>query len=641
MASGRPVPVHYLRGNETTWTPPQVISLDTETRWTKDTGGETHVMRLWAARLDSRRPDSTGWVGHIVNHGRTPADLAACIADWCKGQRCVWLFAHNLSFDLTVSRLPAELGGLGWTVTDHAAGSETPWLRMAFKDCTLTLADSWGWLRQSIEAAGAALGIHKPPLPDNDDTEAAWLARCRADTDILARAMLAVLDWHDTAQLGRWSVTGSHTGWNVMRHLAPRKRVVIVPDAAGIAADRKAVYGGRRECFQWGDLGGGPFNEYDFAAAYPTIAANVPLPSKRMYGFNSLPADSPLVRGAGLGVIAECELETDRPRWPCRLGGRVWYPVGRFRTTLAGPELSEAARLGCLRAVGPGHAHGLTWTLRPWAEWILAGQGGQLDGMPAVARPMVKHWGRAVVGKFGAAGFTKSEVGGAAPGVWGYEPIWDIAEQAHGALVTLGGRRWKCLATAAGDNCYPAVLAYVESHVRARLSRVIDAAGAAAAVVCDTDGVTGAAAGQLAAALAAADTWPLTMRPKGTYNRLRVIGPQHLVKDAKRQYSGVPGSAVASADGSLSALVWPRLAWQIREHAGDGYRRPVQTYTIGASYASGWVADDGAVLAPEVCVDAGGHNAPVPWPRTRHAAAGRVLGPVQAPAVTRVFGEVV
>jgi hypothetical protein len=279
------------------------------------------------------------------------------------------------------------------------------------------------------------------------------------------------------------------------------------------------------------------------------------------------------------------------------------------------------------------------WYLRGWANWVLDILAGQDGEMPEVARPMVKHWGRAVIGKFGAHGFTKQDYGTVPGGRWSYEPIWDIATQSAGAFVELGGRRWKCLSSESGDNCYPAILAYVESHTRARLSRLIDASPEGWAVCCDTDGITGRAGGRLPALPAKYDTWPLVMRPKHTYRRMRVIGPQHVVKDGRRSYSGVPGSAVQTADGSLHALVWPRLSWQLREHAGDGYKRPVQTYVIGQSYASGWVTDDGAVLPVEMRPGPGGQPCPVPWSEGRHAAAGRQLAAVQAPSVLRVFGR--
>jgi len=71
----------------------------------------------------------------------------------------------------------------------------------------------------------------------------------------------------------------------------------------------------------------------------------------------------------------------ERPRGPAVTPGpalghenRVFYPVGRFRTILAGPDIAEARRLGCLKAVQPRAGHQLGAAIRPWAEWSIAAQ---------------------------------------------------------------------------------------------------------------------------------------------------------------------------------------------------------------------------------------------------------------------------
>jgi hypothetical protein len=278
------------------------------------------------------------------------------------------------------------------------------------------------------------------------------------------------------------------------------------------------------------------------------------------------------------------------------------------------------------------------WHLKGWAEWLLNIQRGKDETVPAVALPMVKHWGRSCIGKFAARGFTKEDYGEATSPGWSYLPVWDIETQSHGSVVEIAGKRWKCLAATDSENAYPAILAYVESHVRRGLSRVIADVGRENVICCDTDGLTVPYSRKGWPAMRPDLTAPLELRRKSSWTRIRVIGPQHLERDGVRKFSGVPGSAVQLHDGRYEALVWPRLAWQIREHAGPGYRRPAHTYAIGESYASGWVDADGIVLPVEVDARPGGVNHPVPWSLTVHAASGRELGPVQAPAVLRVFG---
>lgn len=629
-AAAREVPVHWLRPNHREWTPPQVICFDTETRATQTDAGELHQLRLWAARLDVRRARRQTQLGTVTSWGRTAAQLAAQVDVWCAGQTVMWSYAHNLSFDLTTTRLPAELERIGWAVTDHAVSSDTPWLRMRKDRCVLTMADSWGWLRAGLAAIGADVGYEKPPLPDWDHSEQAWRQRCEADTEILARAMLQLMAWWDAAHLGSWALTGSAAGWNVMRHSMPAKSMLIVTDPEQVAADRAAVYGGRRQAFSHGQQDGGPFDLADFSRAYTVICRDHPLPVRRRGNFPRLDTDSPLICGDRYGIIAEVEIETDTPRWPVRAAGRVAYPVGRFRTVLAGPDIAEARRLGALRSVGAGWLHELGTPMQAWADWCLRQQAAPDDVVPPVAKRALRHWGRAVPGKSAAHGWDKRDAGEATHGGWHYEPIWDAGRHAAGHLIEVGGRVTEVVQTNAGDNAYPAILAFIEAWVRVYLGRAIDAAGQDQVLSCDTDGFIARASSGWQDLTAAADLGPLTLRHKATWQELTIWGPQHYQSEEVRRLAGIPRKAMPNADGSLEATLWPKLAWQMGREAADGYLRPTQTYRVAESYVTGWVLADGTVAPLQAAICPCGTTILLPFQDTPAAAAGAELGGAQA-----------
>lgn len=626
----REVPVHWLRPNHREWTPPQVICIDAESRAERAAEAEVHSLRLWSAQLDVRRARRDTQLGTVTSWGRTAAQLADQVDIWCAGQTVMWLYAHNLSFDLAVTRLPDALAALGWVLADHAVASDTPWLRLKKGRCVLTMADSWGWLRAPLEAVAADVGMVKPGLPGWDHSEQAWRQRCEADTAILAAAMLQLMAWWDAAGLGNWALTGSAGGWNVMRHMMPPRSMLIVPGEDQAAADRAAVYGGRRQAFRHGEQSGGPWALADFERAYTVIARDHPLPVRRRGNFPRLELDSPLVCGERYAIIAEVELETDVPRWPLRAGGRVAYPAGRFITTLAGPEIAEARRLGCLRAIGPGYLHELGTPLQPWATWCLERQSAPDDQVPAVAKRALKHWGRAVPGKFAQHGWEKRDLGEASGGGWHYEPIWDAGRSVSGHLIEIGGRATEVVQTNAGDNAYPAVLAFIESWTRVYLSRVIDAIGQDRVVSCDTDGLIVADAGGWEAAAAAADTGPLLLRHKATWAQLQVWGPQHYQSEEVRRLAGIPRTARPTPDGDLEAVLWPKLAWQMGQHGAQGYIRPVQRYKVAESYVTGWVLEDGAVAPLEARICPCRLTVLVPFSDTRIATPGGRLAAAQA-----------
>src|SRR5487761_597438 len=100
----REVPVHRLRTNDSVRAPSAYLVIDTET-----------AQRVEAATV---------------------------------GVPSLWVYAHNLSFDLVTSRLPLLLVARGWQVTQLAVTGDSPWMRLSRGRRHLTLVDSWGWLRQ-------------------------------------------------------------------------------------------------------------------------------------------------------------------------------------------------------------------------------------------------------------------------------------------------------------------------------------------------------------------------------------------------------------------------------------------------------------------------------------------------------------
>jgi len=612
-----PPGIHRVRPNHREWSPPQIMCFDTETTPGQTDAGELHTLRCWTARLDVRRTRTGKGLGTSRGWGYSADELADQVEIWAHGQRTLWIYAHNLSFDLAVTRLPVVLHDRGWQVTGHAVASDSPWLRMKRGSCVLTFADSWGWLRAPLEHIGADVGYSKPDLPSWGDTDAAWIARCEADTEILALAMLTLMDWWDGLKLGSWTLTGSAGGWNSWRHMTTCPLPLIVSDPAQTAADREAIYGGRRQAFRHGDVPGGPFALLDFRSAYPSVAASMPLPAARQGNFDSLPADSPLICGESFGIIAEVTVETDVPRYPVRVKGRVAYPAGRFVTTLAGPEIAEARQLGHLVSIGPGYLHKLSPHMREWAQWVLETTADDTGTVPRVCQRAVKHWGRAVIGKTAARGWRTIPLQTLGGSGWDYRPAWNAELQQPSHLTDVCGQVAETVPAGDGDNAYPAILAWVESWVRVFLGRAIDDIGPENVITCDTDGL-----------ICSYDRWygvmgetvlyyPLEFRLKGTYQSVTVLGPQHVITPGDTKLAGIPRQHDKLDDNRLSALLWPKLATQMSLRPGTdspGYLRPRQTYTLAESYVTGWVGASGQVYPLEAALCSAGRTHILPAP---------------------------
>ena len=666
---------HYLRPAGQTTTPAAVIILDSETRQHYDGDNEVHTLRCWDAccvwRRDRKRAGQVDWAA-----GASQSSAAATIEGWASSAKSMWLYAHNVAFDLVTTNLAAELAARGWELSSRfGLGTTAMWavLHKGRRDrlradrpgadgqpraetawChTLTIADSASIWPAPLAELAAHTGVVKPPLPADGDSPEAWAARCHADVDILRHLICTLMDWWDEHDMGKWAVTGAALGWQTYRRTLDPRHVVIDHDPELLAWERRAVYGGHRDVYRIGRPYPGPHSEWDFQGAYPTIAATQLLPAKTAGRLDAGQRAAALAGQYLKWLIADVTIATDVPRWPCRLNGRVFYPVGEFRTTLAGPDLQSAWEHGALAELHDGYRYLMTGHLAPWARQVLhwiQSSGAETPGAVAAA---AKLWSRAVIGKFGQRGWNTVPWQGPPDDAWSVEQVSDGYTHARGVVTGLCGRYYLSWADADGDHERPSVLAFVEAHVRQRLGELIHSAYGPAIVQCDTDGVMVAdhelrriAAGQGTTwrkgrpVPYSADhvqqhwndlAWPLKIRQKTHFGRVEVLGPQHVILDGKPRFAGVPKGAWPTQAGRWGARLWPGMAWQTEHGSPGGYVRPIQHYLVVGPYAAGWCLADGTVRPVEAAVDQHGASYIVPWAKTRWALAGDQLAGGQGP----------
>ncbi|HVT14582.1 MAG TPA: hypothetical protein VHQ90_00175 [Thermoanaerobaculia bacterium] len=650
-----PPRIHNLGHNRSEHSPPRVMFWDTETRPDQVDGGETHRLRLWCADLVERdgptrkRPRATRWEGHTV------AELCDAVEDASRGGRSLWMFAHNLGFDLAVTGLPVALGERGWEVTQHALTGASPWLRMKRGDRGITMVDSASWLPVPEARLGDAVGIPKPPLPDFADPDEVWYERCRADVAILRAAVLQLLDWWDGGVLGHWSLSGPATGFNSYRHMGRSSAVVINPDPELRATERAVITGGRAECWRVGELPAAHYVLVDFAHAFGSVVANLPLPRKHARRFDRLDPGTRCMSSDGIDLLATVELECATPRYPLRTRRGVVHPVGRFCTTLCGPEIREAHRRGELRAIGPGLMYFTTPHMARWGRWALEVIDNPDTEAPAVARIAVKAWTRTVPGRWaGRASRVTRTFEQPLPG-WRLERGEHWPGRAPFATLDMNGTRYWMVQDQEMDNGFPAVLAWIQSHVRLRLGRLIDLVGEYCVVLCNTDGVVidldaftrthdAYAArflgptGRMSLLSSRLDAWarecaPLRPAVKWSSRTLEVLSPQHVITDHHRQLSGVPGSAEAVGEHVYSFTDWPRLSTQLTGGWEGGYVRRRRSVDLSTVPVLRWVREDGSCVPVEASGRLGGQTALLAPTNGHNGASGPALRPRQHPAL--------
>jgi len=657
--------IHNLGPNSNETSPHEMVILDTETRTHAAADDEVHALRCWSAQLRRRHGRNPSRPRRVAAGGDKPQQIAAWIDSLVKTSPTVWVYAHNLSFDLAVTRLPVHLAALGWAVTSHNLASDAPWAMMRQGNRTLRLADSHSVLPVGVAQLGELAGTPKLPLPTDEDPIEVWQERCESDVQITADALEQLMDWWDQGGLGHWSVTGPRTGWNAMRHRCVKRpgmapivhrgasgssfvqhgdgHVVIDPDPAARKFERDTLYQGRREAWRVGVQAVGDYGEMDMRAAHLTVARELRLPCRRGVAFDSLDVDSPYLMGANVAAIARVVVDTALPRYPLRVRGGIVHPVGRFETVLAGPELADARERGELVSVGAGYFYRLSYHMQPWADWLTGVLQEDGQDVPPAAMVAAKGWSRSVPGTW-AARTSRVVLEGTSP-VDGWSATHGIyaGTGESCSIVHLNGRMQISLRDQEGDDSFPAVLSFIQSYVRVALNRAVDAVEPWRLVACSTDSVlvdmTGGAeqlgtglpvarfnegakvrAARLAGALTKLGE-PFEFRVKGTAALVEVLSPQHVRLDGDRRYSGVPKGAVEVEHNVFRFHTWPKLGRQMEIGERRGFVRQLRPVDLRGVTVARYVAGCGCTAAPRADMGRDGVTVLLPpagWGCYRH-----------------------
>lgn len=649
----------YLRRNDKVWSPPCIITFDTETRRHERGTGEDQSLRLWCARLDDRRSSSRMPIQSLKGQGHTGAELCALIASWVKRRENTWLYAHNLGYDLTTSQLIEHMAADGWTVNHCSTVPEYIFLTLARGRHRITLSDLHHLIPKRLADIGAMLGNDKGRMPEDNAPDSAWFTYCAQDVDIAAEALLLLMGHWDDYALGNWKLSGAACGFGAMRHSLPAKSITLIDDPEASTLERAAIYGGRRYCWRHGEQPPGRYSELDFTAAHATTAANYPMPAKRGPKFARLDPNHPAIDGKFAIVIAECEIETSVPRFPCRAEGRVWYPVGRFKTTLASPDIAWARDTGCLISIGAGQFHYTSKVMQAFFGRVLdIGAPGNTAYHPLVSA-LWKQWGRSVIGKFAQRGYKVTPTRMLTDRAWYYERATDYETGAEYWLVHYAGRIHKAIPEGDGAQAYPAVLALIESYERVALGKAAEQLGPHVAIQCDTDGIwadvgaleRGAATGlgfdlldiqrearvETAMGCIAQAALPYIVREKHSVQRIAVFGPQNYDAGPYTKQSGRPARLREVAPGIWAGDIFPAVAYQMAHGEAGIFKTEQVTWTRPANVVPGWVRADGSVrpVAAEIAPD--GAVCLLPWTHTSWSSDGVPLASVQHTALAGLW----
>ena len=559
------IQAHKIRRNDSSRWPRRFLFLDTETRSeVQPSGHRVQTWRCgatiydgWSERKKERLPPVT------CNHA-TPADLWRYVYDTHVPRSRTVLVAHNLGFDLRASNAFCMLPNWHWKLIKigvHGKNLTVTW-RLE-NGATLVCVDSHSWLPMSLARIGELIGHPKPADPEPDDDEG-WLDRCREDVSILREAMLDIWNRCQTDELGTFQRTGAGMAWANWRHKHYTHEVIVHDNLEARDAELAATYTGRCEAWKHGTFTDGPYDEWDLSLAYARCAQEIQLPVS-LYGHlfgRDVPIDR--INRGDHRVLARATVDTDVPVLPARTCDGIIWPVGKFTGWWWRDELKAAEQHKAVIRVTEAWIYRCAPALRQWADWIIDTIEFPMNGWTEVQRAMLKHWSRALIGKFASRYDNWQPLGTNPSGDVCLMPCIDREGGELSNILLLGDQALISTVEELGQDACPSIQGAVMAACRVKLWQVMNKVQLDNVYYVDTDSVITDNRGSSKLHRDRTTTTKWGLRRKRQADRLTVYGPRQLVLDDERRFAGVPRNAVEALDGSLRGEVWESAEQALR-----------------------------------------------------------------------------
>jgi len=570
------------------------LYLDTETKQEDFGVFQRHFFRLgWGCcveRRPAREKDTESWKYFLK-----PWPFCRWIETLPRVKRPLWIFSHNLFFDLQVTCFFEYFTSAGWDLDFLYEQGMTYILVIRKGDLTIKGISTTNYFDTSLEKIGVLVGLPKLEVDFKNVDDEKLSVYCRRDVEILKKAMEGYFDFIREHDMGKFGMTKSSQALNAYRHRFMDNKIYTHRANEVIELEKDAYLGGRVECFRLGKIGGGRKVSLDINSMYSFVMKRYQYPSRLLayhehFSLKRLPAAL-----KNHCAVAEVLVDTPEPCFGVRQGIKIIFPVGRFRCFLCSRGLHLALTRGYLKGIIAIAFYDSTDLFGAYVDYFYGLKQKYDREKNQIYRKLVKYFLNCLYGKFGQFRPTIDSFR-EEKGLLCYRAEWfDEVTGDKGAEYKLMNRVVRETGREIAPNSLIAVCAHVTEDSRLYLDEIMTRIGRNRILYCDTDDVKilEKDAGRIRDLIHPDRLGALKIKEK--YSYLNIIGPKSYLTDRESVLKGIPKNAVKIKPFTFRYTSFPRQVSHLRKQNISYFETRTIEKTLKLVYDKGEVHPDGRI----------------------------------------------
>ncbi len=588
---------HVLSKNKLTWIPSHLLFFDTEAYLKERSLTETeHIFRLGTA-IYIEITKSGKEKKREVYKFHSKDEFFNILLSLVQRKTPLYVLAANVWYDLRNTDVLTKLVDNGFEITTFIQKARVTIIHAKSEKGTIFFLDTLNYLPFPVKELGKKIGRPKLEVNFSKVSDRDLAKYCLRDTEIITESMLEWIRFIHRENLGSFAKSLASQALAAFRHRFMHHRIIIHNKKEITDIERAGYFGGRTECFYIGKVKETPIYDLDVNSMYPYVMASYDVPIRHI-GYLENPTLEKLGRLLRkYCIIAEVEIETNKPYYPLRQKGKCIYPIGRFTTTLPTASLMRAYNHGHIKRIIKLAAYIKANVFKDYVMYFYnlkekaRKEGKKIDYM------LAKLFLNSIYGKFGQRIDKIISTGELKKTMWGREEVYYADTKKH-TVINYLGNRWEELELNAeeGWNSFVAIAAHITDYARNVLVDYIEKAGWENVYYCDTDSLFVNEKGyqRLQDDLSDVELGKLKLEKK--INHLVIYGLKDYIADDTIKIKGIPQRAVKKDDNTYIVDIFPKALSDLKEGITKPYKTIKKTKVLKRQYDKGVVTDSGKVI---------------------------------------------
>ncbi len=555
--------------------PKRILVFDTEAfRGEIIEGTEIQTYRLGVLRF-VELSKTLDVIKDEVEYCYDPRALATAIEQYARKDKALYVYAHNIKYDLQLSGMLTTFIEAGWKVKLFVMDDPPTFIRISKNRSSIVFVDTFNYWQTSVEQMGKQLGNDKLVMPNADEAMDNWKEYCKRDVDVLMEYLLTFMRFLRDNDLCGLGLTLASQSFRTYRHNFMQHIIQLHSDENATKIERQAYSGGRVEAYYIGTLPEQDYYKLDINSMYPFVMKEKLYPYELIAYSENDGMDQFIKLLDQYYCIANVSLNTPENAFAYKGVNKLIFPIGSYDTTLHDVELRYALERGYITAINSLATYKYTDIFSDYIKYfyemkISAERSGNM-----VIRQQAKILMNSLYGKFGQRNNSSYIIPNTTETKYGR--ITGYSERL-GCQVTvncLGDDMEVSYQEGEAPYSFPAIAGAVTAYARMYLYRLIQEAGQENVYYCDTDSLIVNRKGfdRMSTLI---DTTALgLLKLEGQSRQVVILGAKDYTFADEVKHKGVPKKAVEVSPGK----------WQYQQFRGgktwvaDGLSSNVEVYT--------------------------------------------------------------